>query len=326
MFGRQLGLALAGATSLWGAVFLYKSQRVANAEQAAAYRRVAARLFLPFWGGMAVALASWIGLLSATALAHEGIGVVPTHVERLAAVPFTATPFFVFFGSALLLFVALRLAPQVWRTKAYFSFFVAALAVVLFLISFPAWTGQFDRTQLFYIGHSAHSIFTLGTVITLDFLFVVSHRSSLLKQHIYPHFRSISKVIWVGLGIDFLSVALVFGDAIALTPKFFFMQTVVGILIINGVILGGPIGEKLLRTVKSGARDLAGRWATAASISGTISITSWTTITFVDSFEHLTFGYGEFLLGYAGWFLVLFAGHFVWEQMEKRRGEGEHAL
>ena len=177
-------------------------------------------------------------------------------------------------------------------------FYIVSVLFVVVLISFPVWSGEFSLNQWFFIGHSLHSIFTVGTVLVLDFLLLMAGTSTHLKQHIFPWFGTMSKVIWVGLGIDFLSVALIFGQALTLTPKFFFMQTVLGILTINGVLLSGPITRRLLSSIGKGAQALTKRWARIADISGIVSISSWLTITFFDSFTYLTLNYLPFVCFY----------------------------
>ena len=167
------------------------------------------------------------------------------------------------------------------------------------------------------MGHSFHSIFTLGTVLILDFLFLLSRPSDLLRQHIFPLFPTISKVIWVGLAIDFLSVSLVFQEALRLTPKFFFMQTVIAILILNGIWLGGPIARKLMHSMTEGGEAMTRRWMNIASIAGGLSVSSWGTITFMDSFENLPFAYWQYALGYLALIAILFLGHVVMERFTK---------
>ena len=317
LFAQQFGLALAGAASLWGFIFVLKGLRNQHGGTCVTFDWLARRLLYLLYAGAGIAILSWLVLLmTLPAHAHEGIVIVPELAERAAALKFTS-PVYV---AWLLLFLPLGLLSRV--TPAQFHrrlslFYAAHFALILFLISVPAWAGDISSRQLFFIGHGFHSIFTLGTVLVLDFLFLISKSSLHLKRHIYPLFPTISKVILVGLGIDFLSVALIFSEAIALTPKFFFMQTVVGILLINGAILAGPLTRRLMNAAESSEGRLAKRWEFLGDVAGTISITSWFTITFVDFFAELSLNYRGLLLVYCS---VLFAAiiiHLVWTRTHK---------
>lgn len=305
-FGKQIGIVVAGAASLWGFVFWRSS------------REVSAKLLLPVFVGAGISFVFWFWLINILpAYAHEGITLRPTLEGTYRALTL--------FTPLSVAWFACSLAGLMWWRSHSTSFlrflpwfFALEFAFALILVSFPSWHFEWGREQLFVIGHSVHSIFTLGTVITLDYLFLVSERSRLLKQYIYPKFSIISKVIWLGLGIDFLSVALVFHDALQLTPKFFFMQTVIGILIVNGVLLAGPVARKLQAFAAEG-KALMGKWKLTGNVAGAISISSWSTITFVDFFHNLTLKYYEFLILYVALIATLFCAHSLWETFHRRQ-------
>lgn len=318
LFGRQLGLALAGAVCVWGFVFTkWSKHRAKETSSCIIYEWLGARLLFPLAAGFFIALLSWF-LLSffLPAYAHEGIGIVATENQRSlegeAANPFVFLWILAFAGG-----YALRgLWPKHFQ-KHMEWFYALQLGFVVLLMMMFSWHGAFDKAQVFFWGHTVHSILTLGTVLVLDFLFLTSKSSALLKQHIYPLFSTISKVIWVGLGIDFLSVALIFQGAVNLTPQFFFMQTVVGILIVNGVLLAGPIARKMMTSVKEGGKQLTKKWERIGDVAGVISISSWGTITFVDFFAKLNLTYLQFFSAYLSLIVLLFLGHLLWEYFEK---------
>jgi hypothetical protein len=311
LFLKQLGVAVAGAAALWGAYFAYKEKKEAHGDKCIIYHWLTLRLFIPLYGGLFLAAISWVVLYFLIPVeAHEGIVLIPSAAERIEALALT-TPIFIFW----LLFAAggFFLGKLKKNSSYIFSFLIINLLFAIVIASLPAWSGEFSERQWFFIGHNVHSIFTLGTVLMLDFLFLISKSSSILKQHVFPAFPTISKVIWVGLAFDFLSVTLVFEEAINLSDKFFFMQTLIGILIVNGVILSGPLTRKLLESVKEGGKALTSRLTAIADLCGTVSITSWATITLLDFFEHLTLSYYELLTFYVGIIAVLYIGHFLWE-------------
>jgi hypothetical protein len=317
LFLRQVGFALAGAAALWGFMFTKVRAWVAHEERCTVLEWIAGRLFIPLLIGIMLAVFSWLTLLvMVPAYAHEGISLAPS-LESVYRGLELAAPL-------MILLVVLTLAGLAmfrFRSGAFHRnlawFYALQFAVILVLISVQVWTGEFADAQWFFIGHSVHSIFTVGTVLILDFLFLTAKSSPILKQHIFPLFPTISKVIWVGLAIDFASVFLVFPEAVGLTPKFFFMQTVIGILVINGVLLAGPITRKLLASVGEGGERMAVRWMVFADLAGTVSITSWLTITFLDAFHALTLGYTTLALFYVALIAFLFVGHLFWERMHR---------
>jgi hypothetical protein len=76
---------------------------------------------------------------------------------------------------------------------------------------------------------------------------------------------------------------------------------------------------KLLETVKNGTvRPLSARWQTAAGISGSISIASWSTITVVDFFYSLTLSYPQMLLCYLVWVSCAYVGYILTERIQKK--------
>lgn len=317
LFGKQLGIALAGAAALWGFIFSLRDFHCGKDKKCIIYDWIAVRIMPLFLIGVGIGSVSYVGLLSTLkVLAHEGIAYVPTVPEVVASFPILTPLFFVLIAGTL---VALALPNKGGDKYAnWITYFYAAMFVICFAItSFPAWRGVIDGQQLFYAGHGFHSIFTLGSVIVLDYLFILSKRAKILKEHIFALFPTISAVVWFGLAFDFVS-ALFIIDGFDPTTKMLFMQTVIGILIINGALLSGPLARKMMASVQPGGKGLAGGWKWAANISGTISITSWMTITFLDSFEHLAFSYTEYFAIYLGVLLLIFSGHTFFEWMEER--------
>jgi|AntRauTorcE11897_2_1112592.scaffolds.fasta_scaffold01663_14 hypothetical protein len=317
LFGKQLGIALAGAAALWGCIFSLRDFHCSKDRKCIIYDWIAVRIMPLFLVGLGIGTISYVGLLSTVqALAHEGIAYLPTAPEVAAAFPIL-TPLFI--GLLLLTLIAVSLPHKTadkyanWITYFYAAAFVFAFAIT----SVPAWRGVVDGQQLFYAGHGFHSIFTVGSVLVLDYLFLLSKRAEILKEHIFALFPTISAVVWFGLAFDFLSALLII-EGFEPTIKLLFMQTVIGILIINGALLSGPLARKMLASVRPGGRELHGGWHLLANLAGTISITSWLTITFIDSFESLPFIYTEFLGGYVLVLALVFAGHTLIEWMEER--------
>ncbi|PIQ92165.1 MAG: hypothetical protein COV70_01260 [Parcubacteria group bacterium CG11_big_fil_rev_8_21_14_0_20_39_22] len=316
-FFKQVGLALSGASCFWGSAFLFKSyaaQRQGNAESGLIFESVARKLMCTFSIGFIVAFAGWFALWQIVpAFAHEGIRIVPTGVQSQNAFSLTL-PVYIFWIGLTAIFLIKNLISTV-SINSLKIFFIAQFLIVFGLISLYSWTGDvLGREQIFFYFHGFHSIFTLGTVLVLDFMFISAEKSLTLKRHIFPMAPLISKVIFVGLGLDFLSVTLIFGEAVDFSVRFFVAQTIVGILIINGVILSGPITRKMLSALETGTGKMPAKWNTIANICGTISIISWISITFIDFFENLTLGYSVIMTVYFSLIVVAFTLHAVFEK------------
>ena len=316
-FFKQIGLAVAGASTFWGLIFTLYADKHEKTVDGVVYRFIAYRLF---WFLALATIITTIGWIATSTLisAHEGIILIPTPTEIISAFNLVE-PIFLIWISLVAVATAIRLFKKELFDKLLPHLFLINFVLIFTLISLPAWTGLINDRQLFFIGHGFHSIFTLGTVIVLDVLFLSSKNSLLLKQKLFPFFPIISKVIWVGLAFDFLSVALVFDEAIRLTPRFFFAQTVIGVLVINGALLSGPLTKMMLKTVARNGQPLSKKQTLWADIAGTISITSWLSIYFVDLFHNLTLNYYQLLGGYITVMIILFTGHHLWEKFDNKK-------
>jgi len=197
-FIRQFGLAVSGAASLWGLVFIFYKHvgRQAHSRHVV-LDWISWKMLIPFYVGLIASFVGWLIYESMLPLyAHEGIIIVPDIAEKIAAGVITNPVYITWFvlNACAGIFVFVKREKTIGHLKIFFG---TNLAFIFFLISLPAWVGGINYTQLFHIGHGFHSIFTFGTVVVLDFLFLLSFSSFLLKEHIYPLFPLISKVIWI---------------------------------------------------------------------------------------------------------------------------------
>ncbi|MEX2514601.1 MAG: hypothetical protein WD335_00520 [Candidatus Paceibacterota bacterium] len=317
LFARQLGIAMAGAAALWGFIFSQKDFHCGEDTKCVIYDWIAVRIMPLFLIGVGIGTVSYVGLLmTVEAAAHQGIAYLPSTPEVAASFPILTPLFFVLILATL---IAISLPNKGGEKYAnWITYFYGAMFVVCFAItSFPAWRGELDARQLFYAGHGFHSIFTVGSVIVLDYLYIMSTRAEILKQHIFALFPTISAVVWYGLAFDLLSSLLII-EGFEPTTKLIFMQTVIGILIINGVFLSGPLARQMLSSVEPDGKEVRGGWKLWANIAGAVSVVSWVTITFVDSFENLPFSYLEYFGIYIGVIILAIAGHSFMECMERR--------
>lgn len=285
----QLSAAAAGASSLWGFVLVLRKQKEM------------VRLLFPFFAfSLVVFLVSWFWaanfFFAPESFGHEGVALEPAYEYVRRGFEFNF-PFVAVL--AVLSFIGIfifRFRKEFFEKSAGF-FFLAQFILLSVIIAFGVFTGAFGREQLFFFFHGWHSILTLGTVLTVDFLYIATKNRGELKRIIYPFFPVMSAAIWLGLGLDFLSVGLIFKEAFHLTTQFFFNQTVIAAIILNGAFLSGRINEKLISFIyPSRVLNPDKKTEIFFSLAGAVSIVSWTTITFLDFFE--------FGLSYIGFWLV----------------------
>lgn len=283
-FIMQVGLAFAGASALWGLFFeLKKKEKLVSFFLYTLYASL-----VTYFLALLILIIGWPAIASA----HEGISLVP-EIEFIKA-GFSVTKLPALF---MLLLVPLS---RLFKEKSKLSWYFGIMFFLIFgIMAFQNFNYRFNLQQVFFSVHSIHSIFTLGTILVVDYLFIISMVKPNLKADIYPYFGVMSAVVWLGLGMDFLSVYPIFNETFISTPKFYFAQTVIAILIINGALLSGRLSRVLLDSIKGGkVKPLPGKWEKIAGVSASVSIVSWLTITFIDFSPNLTLSYMTLLLLY----------------------------
>jgi hypothetical protein len=317
MLMRQLGFVLAGATSLWVLVFSIWPPK-AVADNLEFKRWLERQLYTLLSIGTLVGTVFHYILRSLQpVLAHEGMVLYP-HSDYLYRALTITEPLVILAVILLLTSLFLRRINSGLFESLLKPFYLLMFLIFFSLVALPTWSGELTRLQFFWSVHGFHSIFTLGTVLVLDYLFFVSRKSLHLKQNLYPLFPTISKVIWAGLAIDFASTLLIFNIFVQ-TDKFLFAQTVIGILIINGVILSGPITRKLIGLVKSGQETMPKKQQLLVNLFGVISITSWLTITVIDFFENLSLSYIHLSGIYFALIITIFIGHYLFDSFDSKK-------
>ena len=270
-------------------------------------------------GGI-MSVASWAVLtFLIPATAHEGVTLV-TNLENTISAMITMTPLYIFIAFVTLYLLLRSDQPDfLLRSKItipwvyLIAFIIASVAISYYtdLRNLPA------NEIVFHIFHGFHSIFTLGTVICLDLIFVSTQNAPFAQKHIVPLFPQISKVIWVGLSLDLMSTLLIYPDAIVLSSRFYFAQIVVGILIINGILLSGAITRRMLKNVEEGHKERTRFWEKLATVAGAISITSWMAINFVDQFHDLSAPLFALFIIYLATIVVIIIGHELWSKHDR---------
>ena len=302
LFFRQISLAVAGASAFWGVIFLFIKKEFLETEtimwQAAGQKLL--WIFLPAiilyaisWVSLAVSLCAFC------ADAHEGISLAHNRAELTDSM--TAQYYFFI---ALMLIAGASVIKFFVARKLFFAnlkwFYGISFIMISIILIYP-WSGTESLWQSVSSSlHNWHSILTLGSVIIVDFLYhTLRGNLTPLLSKIFP---IITKAIWLGLGLDFLSSGLVFSEAFILTDKLLFVQTVIGIIIINGVFLSGPLARAIINLKKING---------LVSLSGAISLASWVSITALDGFRSITPSYIELAVFYLGFIGVLFIANKV---------------
>lgn len=320
-FFRHIGLAVVAASAFWGLILLRGARRTEDLEKKEVCSHLSQKILVPLGSGAAVSIAAWILTFLINPVVTTAHGGVDLNTQAYEPIVGFGAISFLFFLLAVVSVVGFR-----WYRKnrekferRIRGFYLSELVIASILISVPTWTGNFGTEQLFLLGHSFHSILTVGTVIVLDFIFFATESVARIKRQLYPLLPTVSKVIWIGLGIGFLSEFLIFSESLVLTPKFFFMQTVIAILIMNGAFLAGPMNRKLMESVKGGnVRKLSPKWIKIEGFAGVISISSWGTITFLDFLKGLTVSYGHLAVFYIGLLIVVYGIYVLIEKTRPR--------
>ncbi|MEX0649825.1 MAG: hypothetical protein WD200_02405 [Candidatus Andersenbacteria bacterium] len=288
-FVRQVSGAVAGAGGLHGWLLFNRQHGKLS------------RLIEPLMiGGAVIYLVAWlIGFVGQSlAQAHVGISLEPTVID-VARSYAVQTPL-------AIVLVALLVTSKRGLSKVprlyHFLFFV----VMSLLISTYAISGHIDLRQVSYVWHGWHSILTLGTVIVLDYLFFVCRHNRKLLARLTESFDRFTVFILAGLAIDIMSTYLILEEALRLDARFFFMQTVVGVLLINGILLSGPLTRRAAVYLKS-ERKIPGRLQAVLGLFGATSLVSWNTITFLDFVPNISLPYVALLVIY----VAVIAGGFV---------------
>ena len=302
---------------MWGFVFSLKSRHSTGR----IFKKFSELLIWLFIAGFFIFLFSWLVgftfVFAPEAAAHEGIIIYPTadYIRSGFAANLLPVIFLIFFGiTNVHLYFFYR---EKW--DAYSAFLWGAQFLLFSAIaSLSIFTGSLDKQQLFFSFHNWHSILTLGSVVVVDYLFLVTFKLHTHKKSLYSFFPIISLFIWIGLGVDFLSNLLIFEEGFRISDQFLFIQTVIAILIINGALLSGRINNLLIHFVSLEKYELVNpTLKRIISVSGSISIVSWLTITFVDFFE-FSLHYWQFISFYALLILTAYLVHDIIESQLQR--------
>ncbi len=300
VFFEQLGLALCGAACLWGIFFSVNAEGTKEEGKKKIFNDITEKLFIPFTLGFFIATLVWIlRIFSRSGFAARHAFRMFSNLSLVSQYALRTVPmlWLVFIGLSLI-FIFLAIFAK--KKFPYFvrAFYLVNFILVFILISFPTGLLNFDNDHFFFIKNGFPLIFTIGTVMIVDFLFFFTRSSLRAKRVIFPYFTTLNKFVWIGLGIHFLT-DWVSGAQIVFSPLFYFVQIVTAIIIINGMIFTGPLTEVLISGVSERrVKPLERKWGIISGFSGVVSFSSWTSLTLVTLIPEIPLSLSALLVVY----------------------------
>ncbi|MFY9457845.1 MAG: hypothetical protein WAP23_02865 [Candidatus Spechtbacterales bacterium] len=320
IFLRQLGIAVAGAVSFWGTIFLLLSKGSPDKRSSALWQGISQKILWLFFPAALLYGIIWAAIAISQCVfcidAHEGIAIAETSA-RLSYVVSSQyglyTAFMTFAAVGFLIFLFRR---NFLYEHLLWLYGISFVIISVFLL-YPWAPLESPWHNISAALHGWHSIFTLGSVILVDFLFIA------LKSNLRPYLSKIFPIItlgiWVGLGLDFINAGIVFREEFFPTARILFMQTLVGIIIINGVLLSGPLARKVLAyQTRMRNESLPPKLSNLLGLSGSISLGGWFSITALDGFRALTFSYWQLWASYILFVITIFLCRAVFEKVAER--------
>lgn len=282
-FLTQVSLAVAGAACLWGYVFSRKS--AGGGKNKEKFWDLSSGLFLLFAASFIPFVFGWwfLALFAYPTFTFGHEGIVHTTQDFIQGGFYASWPLVVlatiigFFG-----IYAFKNKAKYFRKVAH-KFFAVQFLLLSIILAFASYTDSLGKFQVSYMLHNWHSIITLGTVVVVDFLFLYTLNNNHLKRLLYPAYPVMSAFIWLGLGMEFVSSGIFYGFNPMRNTQFIFNQVVLAIIILNGALLSVYLNNAFISLIKKTRVSKPGEaLEEIARISGSVSIISWLTITFLD--------------------------------------------
>jgi hypothetical protein len=165
---------------------------------------------------------------------------------------------------------------------------------------------EFITLKMIYIAlHVFGVVFGAGAAFMSDIIFLSSIKDRALSSAEIRILSILSKIVWLGLGILVLSGILLFSlDPVmyAASTKFLAKMTIVGALILNGVIFHRihlPLIKGTENKVLTG-HDQFLKGSSLLVISGAISVVSWSFAIFFGILRSIPYSYITIMLVYLG--------------------------
>lgn len=280
LFLEQMGLALAGAAAFWGFYLASNAEKIEGGSEQEALR-FCRKLSIPFFVGALLASLSWIvRIASGVPFFARARFFIPVHdtIPVAQGVGILWIIFFLFVIGYAIFSWQKRHAPV--RVKLLPLLHLVSFIFCFLLLSFPTTFSQTIIDKLFFIKKGFPFIFTVGTVILIDFIFFFSRKTLAQKRIAYPILSLMNKLVFLGLGLS-LFFEWAFLTEATLTHRFYFIQTINAIIILNAALFVGPVTQRLVAGLKKGESGLSSGWETLFGISNILAFSAWTSISYL---------------------------------------------
>lgn len=182
----------------------------------------------------------------------------------------------------------------------------------------------FDARTIYSFIHLIGIVLGAGGAFMTDAMFFSSLQDKKIIESEIRFLHLGSKMIWTGLALLLISgFALFFLDPerYLSSDRFLAKVTIVGIIIVNGIVLHAVHFPRLCRHVGDylpKSRDFM-KGSKLLFMGGVISAVSWSTVLVLGSFKKIPYSYPQILLGYLA---VLILGAVVAIWLEKKMLSG----
>ncbi len=280
LFLEQMGLALAGAAAFWG-FYLASNTDTTDAHNPAESMALSRKLSIPFFAGALLGVTAWIIRISSGTQFFAKTKFLNPIKDTIPVTQGISIVWFLFFafviGYAFFSWYRRR-API--RIKLLPTLHLVSFIFCFLLLSFPTTLSQTIIDKFFFIKKGFPLIFTVGTVVLIDFIFFYSRKTIAQKKVAYPLLQLMEKLVILGLGLSlFFEWADITKNIV--NHRFFFIQTINVLIILNAALLSRTITNKLNSNLEKGESWLTKGWERVFEFSNILGFSAWTTISYL---------------------------------------------
>ncbi len=164
--------------------------------------------------------------------------------------------------------------------------------------------------EILVAAHVIGVAFSVGAVTVGDMLFFRAVKQKKIDESMVETWKIVSRIVWTGLVILFLSGVLFFVAyrlgmpsrlPLAFTAKFWLKMTIVGVLFINGLFMHWKAIPILSKIVQEGGQLRSPIFQSAAPVffaNGAISLISWYAVILLGVMRNLSLTFWQGLILY----------------------------
>lgn len=161
-----------------------------------------------------------------------------------------------------------------------------------------------DISTVYLIAHVFGAILGAGGAFMSDAMFFMSVKDGKFEESEFHFMRLGGKMVWLGLGILFISGVLLVSTApeyYLTSSKFLAKATIVGVIVLNGIVFHAihlPNIKKHLGVRFSEAPEFLAK-SSFLMMSGAVSMVSWISTIILGMLKSLPYSYVEIISFYA---------------------------